>query len=80
MGRSASVASAADRFQRLLATKIGRSRAADATKTILSAPGFETAEGRLVAEIEGDTPPDIAVEPATASSRSAAARHTSSSN
>ncbi|MCA3448800.1 MAG: hypothetical protein INF92_00275 [Rhodobacter sp.] len=65
LGRSASVAAATDRFQRLLAVKIGSARATVATKTILSAPDFETAEGRLVTEIEGDAP-DIPVEPAPA--------------
>jgi hypothetical protein len=54
LGRSASVAKAAERFQRLLAAQIGPARAADAARSILAAPGFETAEGRLVAEIEGD--------------------------
>ena len=65
LGRSASVAAAAERFQRLLATKIGPARAADAAKTILSAPGFESAEGRLVAEIKGDAP-NMAGDPAPA--------------
>ncbi len=63
LGRSASMASAAHRFQRLLAAKIGPLRAADAAKTILAAPGFETAEGRLEAEIETDAQ-DMTVEPA----------------
>jgi hypothetical protein len=52
LGRSASVAAAAERFERLLAAKIGPDRAPKAIKTILTAPGFETAEGRLVAEID----------------------------
>jgi hypothetical protein len=52
LGRSASVAAAAERFERLLATRIGAQRAPIAIKAILTAPGFETAEGRLVAEIE----------------------------
>ena len=52
LGRSASAAKAADRFQRLLSARIGTERAPKAIKAILSAPGFETAEGRLVAEIE----------------------------
>jgi hypothetical protein len=56
LGRSASVAAAADRFERLLATRIGTERAPVAIKAILTAPGFETAEGRLVAEIEADEP------------------------
>ena len=56
MGRSASVAAAADRFERLLAARIGAQRAPLAIKAILTAPGFETAEGRLVAEIEADEP------------------------
>jgi hypothetical protein len=47
-----SVAAAAERFERLLATRIGAQRAPIAIKAILTAPGFETAEGRLVAEIE----------------------------
>jgi len=76
LGRSASVAAAAERFERLLAAKIGAERAPKAIKAILTAPGFETAEGRLVAEIdacEPDAPaealppvaPEPAVEPAT---------------
>jgi hypothetical protein len=52
LGRSASVAAAAERFERLLAAKIGADRAPKAIKAILTAPGFETAEGRLVAEID----------------------------
>jgi hypothetical protein len=56
LGRSASVAAAADRFERLLAVKIGADRAPLAIKAILTAPGFEIAEGRLVAEIEADEP------------------------
>jgi hypothetical protein len=56
LGRSASVAAAADRFERLLAARIGTERAPVAIKAILTAPGFETAEGRLVAEIEADEP------------------------
>lgn len=52
LGRSASVAAAAERFERLLAAKIGADRAPKAVKAILTAPGFETAEGRLVAEID----------------------------
>ena len=72
LGRSASVAAAAERFERLLATKIGADRAPKAIKSILTAPGFETAEGRLVAEIDAceaaAAPPDApeqAHEPAT---------------
>ncbi|MCA3444214.1 MAG: hypothetical protein INF52_12715 [Rhodobacter sp.] len=65
LGRSASVAAAAERFQRLLAAKIGPARAAEAARAILAAPGFETAEGRLVAEIEADAAA-IPVEPAPA--------------
>jgi hypothetical protein len=65
LGRSASVAKAAERFQRLLAAKIGPARAADAARAILAAPCFERAEGRLVAQIDGDTP-DNPVEPAPA--------------
>ncbi|WP_323043010.1 hypothetical protein [Gemmobacter sp.] len=63
LGRSASVAAAAERFERLLATKIGAERAPRAIKAILTAPGFETAEGRLVAEIDA-CEPDAAEEPA----------------
>ena len=65
LGRSASAAKAADRLQRLLAARIGADRAADAAKVILAAAGFETAQGRLVAEIEGEAPP-VAADPATA--------------
>jgi hypothetical protein len=65
LGRSASTAAAAERFQRLLAAQIGPARAAEAASAIFAAPGFEPAEGRLVAEIEADTP-EIAVEPAPA--------------
>jgi hypothetical protein len=66
LGRSASVAAAAERFERLLAAKIGPDRAPKAIKTILTAPGYETAEGRLVAEIdacESDAPPEPAPPP-----------------
>jgi hypothetical protein len=66
LGRSASVAAAAERFERLLAAKIGADRAPKAIKAILTAPGFETAEGRLVAEIdacEALLPPQITPEP-----------------
>jgi hypothetical protein len=52
LGRSASVAAAAERFERVLAARIGADRAPKAIKSILTAPGFETAEGRLVAEID----------------------------
>ncbi len=52
LGRSASATTAAERLQRLLAVRIGAERAAASTTVILGAPGFETAEGRLVAEIE----------------------------
>ncbi len=52
LGRSASVAAAAERFEHLLAARIGADRAPKAVKAILTAPGFETAEGRLVAEID----------------------------
>lgn len=72
LGRSASVAAAAERFERLLAAKIGVDRAPKAIKAILTAPGFETAEGRLVAEIDAcdpdvpaePVPPQVAPEPA----------------
>lgn len=63
LGRSASVAAAAERFERLLAAKIGADRAPKAIKAILTAPGFETSEGRLVAEIDA-CEPDAPVEPA----------------
>lgn len=73
LGRSASVAAAAERFERLLAAKIGPDRAPKAIKAILTAPGFETAEGRLVAEIDAceaavappaePAPPPITPEP-----------------
>jgi hypothetical protein len=71
LGRSASAAAAAERFQRLLAAKIGPARAADAARAILAAPGFEPAEGRLVAEIGADAPsmagePPPAADPAPA--------------
>jgi hypothetical protein len=54
LGRSASATTAAERLQRLLAVRIGAERAATTARVILAAPGFETAEGRLVAEIECD--------------------------
>jgi hypothetical protein len=81
LGRSASVAAAAERFERLLAARIGADRAPKAIKAILTAPGFETAEGRLVAEIDAceaavappaapepsnETAPTTEAEPATA--------------
>jgi hypothetical protein len=56
LGRSANVAAAAERFERLLAAKIGAERAPKAIKAILTAPGFETAEGRLVAEVDACEP------------------------
>lgn len=62
LGRSASVAAAAERFERLLAAKIGADRAPKAIKAILTAPGFETAEGRLAAEIDA-CEPDAPAEP-----------------
>ena len=65
LGRSASAAKAGERFQRLLAAKIGAERAAGAAQAILGAPGFETAMGRLVAEIEGEEFP-VAEDPAAA--------------
>jgi hypothetical protein len=65
LGRSASVANAAERFQRLLAAQIGPARVTESVRAILSAPGFKTAEGRLVAEIEADAAA-IPVEPAPA--------------
>ncbi|QYK41067.1 MAG: hypothetical protein KF887_17010 [Paracoccaceae bacterium] len=63
LGRSASVAAAAERFERLLAAKIGADRAPKAIKVILTAPGFETAEGRLAAELDA-CEPDARAEPA----------------
>jgi hypothetical protein len=54
LGRSASATTASERLQRLLAVRIGAERAAATAQVILGAPGFETAEGRLVAEIECD--------------------------
>lgn len=63
LGRSASVAVAAERFERLLAAKIGAERAPRAIKAILTAPGLETAAGRLAAEIDA-CEPDAPVEPA----------------
>lgn len=63
LGRSASVAAAAERFERLLAARIGVDRAPTAIKAILTAPGFETAAGRLAAEIdacEADAPAEPA--------------------
>jgi hypothetical protein len=72
LGRSASVAAAAEQFERLLAAKIGADRAPKAVKAILTAPGLETAAGRLVAEIDAcevaaapPAAPDQAHEPAT---------------
>lgn len=56
LGRSASVAAAAERFERLLAAKIGADRAPKAIKAILTAPGFETAAGRLAAELDACEP------------------------
>lgn len=67
LGRSASVAAAAERFERLLAAKIGTDRAPKAIKAILTAPGLETAAGRLAAEIdncEAPPTPPAALEPA----------------
>lgn len=63
LGRSANVAAAAERFERLLAAKIGADRAPQAIKAILTAPGLETAAGRLAAEIDA-CEPDAAAEPA----------------
>jgi hypothetical protein len=60
LGRSASSTTAAERLQRLLAVRIGAERAASTAQVILAAPGFETAEGRLVAEIECDEDEDEA--------------------
>lgn len=88
LGRSASVAAAAERFECLLAAKIGTDRAPKAIKAILTAPGFETAEGRLVAEVdacEADAPaepappsaapgPSIEIAPTTEAEPAAAAK------
>lgn len=63
LGRSANVAAAAELFERLLAAKIGAHRAPKAIKSILTAPGFETAQGRLVAEIDA-CEPEAPAEPA----------------
>jgi hypothetical protein len=63
LGRSASVAAAAERFERLLAARIGVDRAPQAIKSILTAPGFEAAEVRLVAELDA-CEADAAAEPA----------------
>lgn len=72
LGRSANVAAAAERFERLLGAKIGADRAPKAVKAILTAPGLETAAGRLAAELdacEQDAPAEPAAivepEPAT---------------
>ena len=56
LGRSSSVAASAERFERLLAAKIGPDRAPKAVKAILTAPGLETAAGRLAAEIDACEP------------------------
>lgn len=63
LGRSASVAAAAERFERLLAARIGADRAPRAIKAILTAPGLETAAGRLAAELDA-CEPDAPAEPA----------------
>lgn len=63
LGRSASVAAAAERFERLLAAKIGVDRAPKAVKAILTAPGLETAAVRLAAKIDA-CEPDAPAEPA----------------
>lgn len=72
LGRSASLAAAAERFERLLAAKIDVDRALKAIKAILTAPCLETAEGHLVAEIDAceaaaapPAAPEQAREPAT---------------
>lgn len=73
LGRSASVAAAAERFEHLLAAKIGADRAPKAIEAILTAPGIETAAGRLAAELDAceaaappaePAPPRVAPEPA----------------
>jgi hypothetical protein len=63
LGRSASVAAAAERLERLLAARIGADRAPKAIKAILTAPGLETAAGRLAAELDA-CEPDAPAEPA----------------
>ena len=63
LGRSASVAAAAERFERLLAARIGADRAPRTIKAILTAPGLETAAGRLAAELDA-CEPDAPAEPA----------------
>jgi len=62
LGRSASVAAAAERFERLLAARIGADRAPRTIKAILTAPGLETAAGRLAAELDA-CEPDAPAEP-----------------
>ncbi len=64
LGRSASVAAAAERFERLLTAKIGADRAPKAIKAILTAPGLETAAGRLAAELDACEAAAPPVEPA----------------
>jgi len=54
-----------DRCRSRGGTRTGTERAPSAIKAILTAPGFETAEGRLIAEIEADEP-EVEPEPATA--------------
>jgi hypothetical protein len=67
LGRSASTTTAAERLERLLAVRIGAERAVTSAKAILGAPGFETADGRLVAEIECDeNEADVGTRAATA--------------
>lgn len=69
LGRSASVAAAAERFERLLAAKISADRAPKAVKAILTAPGLETAAGRLAAELdacEAGAPPAESAAPQAA--------------
>ncbi|MCZ8077603.1 MAG: hypothetical protein O9289_15135 [Rhodobacteraceae bacterium] len=80
LGRSASLAAAAERFERLLAAKIGADGALKAIKAILTAPCLETAEGRLVAEIDAceaaaapPAAPEQAHEPATTAEPQSAA-------
>ena len=57
------MAATAERFERLLVAKIGAERAPKAIKTTVTAPGFETAEGRLSAQIDSCEPQAL-VEPA----------------
>lgn len=65
LGRSASVANAADRFQRLLAAKISPARAARAFASIMTAATVDQADARLTLVLDYGNP-DTAGEPTTA--------------